>query len=77
MTRSIASARRAPKMKKGTRSMRDPSITRLSFTCYRLIRIEDPEPGEVPWSPIELIQTRNTMGAFMFKAAPGSVRRAS
>lgn len=75
MTRSIASARRAPKMKKGTRSMRDPSITRLSFTCYRLVRIDDPEPGEGAFEHIELIQTRNTMGAFMFR--PGSVRRAS
>jgi hypothetical protein len=77
MTRSIASARRAPTKKKGTRSLRDPSITRLSFTCYRLIRVEDPDPGEPPWCPIELIQTRNTMGAFMFQASPRSVRRAS
>jgi len=47
------------------RPARDPRFTRLGFTCFRLVAIADPEPGEAPFEQVELIATMNTMGAFM------------
>lgn len=46
------------------RSHRDASITLVGFTCFRLVRIYDCEPGEPPYAPIQLLQSTNTMFAF-------------
>lgn len=73
MTRSYAAARATrvtqPITRPVLRNPRDPSIRRLSFTCFRLVAIEDPEPGEGPFSAIELLRTSSTMGVFRFKTA--------
>jgi hypothetical protein len=45
--------------------VRDPRFTRLGFTCFRLVAIDDPQPDEQPFAPIELMTTMNAMGAFM------------
>ena len=41
------------------------SFTRLGFTCFRIVAIDDAGPDEPAYEPIELISTRNAMGAFM------------
>jgi hypothetical protein len=43
----------------------DPRFTRYGFTCFRLIPVDAPDPGEEAYAPIELMSTMNTMGAFM------------
>jgi hypothetical protein len=43
---------------------RDPSIRSLGFTCFQLVVIVDRDPGEPPYAPIQVRETRNTMGAF-------------
>jgi len=67
MTRSFgasrSSARRVTPAR--PRRTRDPRFTRIGFTCFRLVAIPDPDPGEGPFETIELITTTNTMGAFM------------
>lgn len=67
MTRSLAASRPSTRrvFTQIPRPTRDPRFTRLSFTCFRLVAIDDPEPGELPFTPIELMTTMNTMGAFM------------
>ena len=67
MTRSYGDSRSSARRVTPTRPRpaRDPRFTRLGFTCFRLVAIDDPEPGEAPYEQVELISTRNTMGAFM------------
>ena len=43
---------------------RNPAITPIAFTCFRLVRIDDREPGEPPFAPIELCDPTNAMAAF-------------
>lgn len=67
MTRSLAASRPSTRrvVSRAPRPARDPRFTRLSFTCFRLVPIGDPEPGELPFATIELMATMNAMGAFM------------
>ena len=63
MTRSYnfrTVTRRVPRVE---RPVRDPSIAALSFTCYRLVAIDDPSPGEAPFEPVELVFPPNMMAA--------------
>ena len=63
MTRAYAtgSSLRSPRR---ARPSRDASITVLGFTCYRLEH-SGGGPDEPAFMPVELIQTRNAMGAFV------------
>jgi hypothetical protein len=66
MTRAYGShhSRRTQKRIPFVPRPRDPSIHRLGFTCFQLVVIVDRDPGEPPYVPIEVRETRNTMGAF-------------
>ena len=63
MTRAY-SPRPAPRTSARTaRPARDASITVLGFTCYRL-EWSGGGPNEPDFVPVQMIQTRNAMGAF-------------
>ena len=66
MTRTLAASRPSTR-RVFTRvpRVRDPRFARLGFTCFRLVAVDDPEPDEHPFAPIELMTTMNAMGAFM------------
>lgn len=63
MTRSFGASR--PSKRAPALARRHQAIEPRSFTCYRLVPIYDPEPGEPAFASIELMQTSNAMGAFM------------
>jgi len=65
MTRSFGSRTATRRVARVMRPVRDPSITTRSFTCFRLIPIDDGEPDEPAFAPIELCVSPNMMGAFM------------
>lgn len=66
MTRSFGSSRPSTRgITSAPRRAPDPRFTRYGFTCFRLIPIDAPDPGEDAYAPIELMSTMNTMGAFM------------
>lgn len=57
MTRSFhAAVRLVPK-----RPRRAPRPETLSFTCFRLVSVFDPLPGEAPYHAIELMDPTNAM----------------
>jgi len=57
MTRSFhAAVRLVPK-----RAKRMPRPETLSFTCFRLVTVFDPLPGEAPYHAIELMDPTNAM----------------
>lgn len=64
MTRSYRSPRtRQSRITQPIRIVRprDPSITPLGFTCYRLVRVHD---GNVPFVAIPHVERTNTMSVF-------------
>lgn len=63
MTRSYSFRTVARRVALVIRPVRDPSITPLSFTCFRLVRIEDREPHEPGFVAIELCQPPGQMAA--------------
>ncbi len=68
MTRSYSFrtvTRRVPRVE---RPARDPSISPLSFTCFRLVPIRDRAPDEPLYEPIELCVPPNMMSAFVARA---------
>ncbi|MDB4963608.1 MAG: hypothetical protein JWP01_3607 [Myxococcales bacterium] len=69
MTRSYGASRATLRLSSVTLpvppTVRDPSIQRLSFTCFRLVAIVDREPDDPAFEAIELMATRNVMGVFM------------
>ena len=66
MTRSFGSSRsQARRLPGASRRAPDPRFTRWGFTCFRLIPVDDPDPSEGSFAPIELMSTMNAMGAFM------------
>jgi len=66
MTRAYGShhSRRTQKLVPFVPRPRDPSIRTLGFTCFQLVPIIDRDPGEPPYAPIQVRETRNAMGAF-------------
>jgi hypothetical protein len=48
----------APRVRKAAA---DRSVTKLGFACFRLIAIEDREPGEPEHAWIQVHETRNAM----------------
>jgi hypothetical protein len=43
------------------RPRREPRPSTVSFTCFRLVAIEDREPGEAPYVTIEVMEPTNAM----------------
>ena len=68
MTRSYSFRTVARRVVRVIRPVRDPSIRPVSFTCFRLVPIGDPEPGESAYAPIELCQPPTLMSAFIRSA---------
>ena len=73
MTRSFASTRRVRSTPQPAAAPRDPTpcgptIDRLGFRCFRLVAVDDPDPGEAAWASIQLMRTTNTMGVFARRA---------
>jgi hypothetical protein len=63
MTRSFHQAvRLVPR-----RAKRVPRKDTLSFTCYRLVKIWDREPGELEYATVEVAETTNAMRSLVFK----------
>lgn len=62
MTRSYGSRLHVTRPLRTVAANREPVFTRLGFTCFHLERTGD--AGE-PFVPVELIQSRNTMFAFV------------
>ncbi|MBA3453344.1 MAG: hypothetical protein H0T42_09660 [Deltaproteobacteria bacterium] len=65
MTRSFGSSRTSARRIAPAPRAPDPRFTRFGFTCFRLVPIDDPDPDERPFTPMELMSTMNAMGAFM------------
>jgi hypothetical protein len=49
------------------RAKRLPRKDTLSFTCFRLVKIWDREPGEPEYSTVEVAETTNAMRSLAFK----------
>jgi hypothetical protein len=49
------------------RPRREPRPATLSFTCYRLVRILDREPGEAPYATVQVVDPANAMRVLVFK----------
>jgi len=63
MTRSFHQAvRLVPR-----RAKRLPRKDTLSFTCFRLVKIWDREPGEAEYATVEVAETTNAMKSLVFK----------
>lgn len=65
MTRSYNFQKLARRVPRVEPRLRDPSIAALSFTCYRLVAIDDPAPGEPPFESVELVFPPNVMSALV------------
>jgi hypothetical protein len=63
MTRSYNFRNLARRVARVVRPTRDASIAMLSFTCYRLVKIDVPAPDEPPFEPVELCFPPNMMAA--------------
>ena len=63
MTRSYNFRNVARRVARVVKPARDASIAMLSFTCYRLVRIDDPAPDEAPFEHVELVFPPNMMSA--------------
>lgn len=61
MTRMYTSRRTRPLIVR--RAPRDPSITRIGFTMFRLESYQNHASDEPAFVPVELISTRNAMSA--------------